>query len=164
MSITQAIRQFFGKLIHRGFLSRTPPYERNLNVADPRKTLHLLRSNKSVESTLMVKKLNYSIFMEIKEYYEKEMKENLYHPKKVTLLNTLTDHFVEVLSEEVEMTHHEAVHLRELYMKLYLTLPDGEEHVEQGLEVFKYRKAIFLYRLAIRHIESLDHLKIEQID
>lgn len=65
--------------------------------------------------------------MEMKEFYEKEMKENLYHAKKATLMDMLTDNFMEVLSEEIEMTHHEAVHLRELYMKLYLTLPEGEE-------------------------------------
>jgi hypothetical protein len=75
----------------------------------------------------MVKKLNYTIFMEIKEFYEKEMKENLYHAKKAKLMKMFTDHFTEVLSEETEMTHHESVHLRELYMKLYLTLPVAEE-------------------------------------
>lgn len=58
------------------------------------------------------------------------------------------------------MIHHESVHLRELYMKLYLTLPEGEESIENSLELFKYRKVIFLYRLAISHIQSLDHLKI----
>ena len=55
-------------------------------MIDHRKTLLLLRKNKSVKSTLMVKKLNYTIFMEMKEFYEKEMKENLYHPKKEILM------------------------------------------------------------------------------
>lgn len=89
--------------------------------------LLLLRRNGSVASTLMVKKLNYTIFLEIKEFYEQEMRENLYHPKKVTLLRMFTDNFLQVLSEEIEMTHHEAIHLRELYMKLYLTLPQPAE-------------------------------------
>lgn len=98
MSFTQAIRQFFGKLAHRGFLSRTPPYERNLNILEPRRILLLLRKNPSVESTLMIKKLNYTIFLEIKEYYEQEMKENLYHPKKIHLLQLFTKHYLQVLS------------------------------------------------------------------
>jgi hypothetical protein len=64
--------------------------------------------------------------MKIKEFYEEQMKENLYHSKKVTLMKMFDKNFLQILSQEIEMTQHEAVHLRELYMKLYLTLPIEE--------------------------------------
>lgn len=56
------------------------------------------------------------------------------------------------------MTHHETIHLRELYMKLYLTLPEEGE-----LDAFKYKNTIFLYWLGMKHIQRLDHLKLEEI-
>lgn len=43
-------------------------------------------------------------------------------------------------------------------MKLYLTLPEEGE-----LDVFKYKNTIFLYWLGMKHIQRLDHLKLEEI-
>jgi len=40
------------------------------------------------------------------------MKENLYHQKKNVLMSMFTDYYLQVLSEEIEMTYNEAIHLR----------------------------------------------------
>ena len=75
-----------GRITQRGFFSRTPPYSRLLNVLEPHLILYKLAVRKDTRDALMVKKLNYTIFLGIKHFYEEEMKENLYHWKKVLLL------------------------------------------------------------------------------
>ena len=99
MSPLQAIKQFIGKLVHRGFLPRTPPYQRNLNILYHEKTLNLLVKNESVRSTQMIKKINYAVFLDIKEFYEATMKENLYHPRKKELLARFNSDYLRFLSE-----------------------------------------------------------------
>ncbi len=123
LSLYQALRQLVGRVVQRGFMGRSPPYERNLNVLNRERTILLLHRNREVGSTLMVKKINYALFLEIKDFYEQQMGENLYHPRKEQLLARFSRDYMQVLSSRVEMIHHEALHLRELYMKLYLTLP-----------------------------------------
>jgi hypothetical protein len=52
-------------------------------------------------------------------------------------------------------------------MKLYLTIVErsGEEEAEYPplhteLEAFRYKNVIYLYQLAINHIERMDHLRL----
>lgn len=112
LSLYEAVRQFVGRMVQRGFLPRSPPYERNLNVLNYERTLYLLNNNRQVRSTLMVKKINYTIFLQVKDYYEEEMAENLYHPRKIHLMRKFSREYLQVLSQFIEMTQHEAVPLR----------------------------------------------------
>ena len=54
---------------------------------------------KDTRESLMIKKLNYTIFMDLKEFYEEEMKENLYHWKKVELMGKFNHKFMRVLAQ-----------------------------------------------------------------
>lgn len=61
-------------------------------------------------------------------------------------------------------------------MKLYLTLPTFEENelfdvpqlndaakLKLDLRILKLKNVIYLYRLARKHIERMDHIKIDEI-
>ena len=54
----------------------------------------------------MIKKINYTVFMDIKTFYEKEMKENLYHWKKWELMSKFDYDFLRVLSKELPHIEH----------------------------------------------------------
>ena len=60
----------------------------------------------------MIKKLNYTIFMEIKTFYEHQMRENLYHNKKVHFMKKFGHGYMEVLSMELPQIYHESIYLR----------------------------------------------------
>jgi len=60
--------------------------------------MYRLVKRKDTRESLMIKKLNYTIFMDLKEFYEEEMKENLYHWKKVELMSKFTHKFMLVLA------------------------------------------------------------------
>ena len=102
LTLWGAIKQLLSRSVQRGFLARTPPYERDLNILYPTRTLALLLGNPEGRDSLMARKINYSIFMDIKEYYESQMKENLYHPNKHHLLTRFDQYYMRVLCLQAE--------------------------------------------------------------
>jgi len=68
-----AIKQLFARVTQRGFFSRSPSYTRDLNVLHLEQILFGLATKKETSDALMIKKLNYTIFMDLKVFYEKEI-------------------------------------------------------------------------------------------
>lgn len=60
----------------------------------------------------MIKKLNHTKFMKIKLFYENEMKENLYHSKKVDLMDQFDSYYMKVICREVAFIKNEVIYLR----------------------------------------------------
>ena len=107
------------------------------------------------------------------------MRENLYHPLKATLMDKFDQYFMQVLAMEIPLVHRENIHLRELYMKLYLTLPyeerenakdakDAKDAKEKDgswlLERLKYSNVIYLFNLTSMHLKRMDHLKLDDVE
>lgn len=69
LSLWEAIKQLLGRITQRGFFSRTPPYSRLLNVLESHLILYKLAARKDTRDALMIKKLNYTIFLGIKHFY-----------------------------------------------------------------------------------------------
>jgi hypothetical protein len=81
--VLEAIKQFLARVTQRGFFPRSPSYTRDLNVLHLEDFIFGLARRGETSDALMVKKLNYTIFMDLKVFYENDMSENLYHFKKV---------------------------------------------------------------------------------
>ena len=66
ITLGEFIKKFSAKIIQKGFLPKHPNYDKQLYIMDPHRTLELLHENSSTSTSLMIKKINYGLFSEVK--------------------------------------------------------------------------------------------------
>ena len=87
-------------------------------------------------------------------------------------MNKFTWQYMQVLAMQIEKIHSQNIYLRQLYMKLYITLPSlqewqnivGDKMEWSDCVKLKVRNIVYLYELSINHVKKMDHLKLQQID
>ena len=81
--------------------------------------------NRNLVTSLMLKKVHHENLVQVKDFYETEMKENLYHEKNLNLLEKLINmmpYLCKSFEMQIELIENECKYLRELYVKLFLVI------------------------------------------